>query len=162
MDKISCQFNSSIYLFLSNNNFLNWRGNLEKKGNEQITRKWAGANNNNSKKLLMRNGACREECCSRFCFLILVFGCHLFGSAQIDGDAFVLGLLVLDRLAEFLEGRGQGDGQRSGTLAAVADVSVTLERSRRVAHQGRRSDGRVTNDNHRKHPRVDDILSDYK
>lgn len=159
MDKISCQFNSSIYLFLSNNNFLNWRGNL---GNEQITRKWAGANNNNSKKLLMRNGACREECCSRFCFLILVFGCHLFGSAQIDGDAFVLGLLVLDRLAEFLEGRGQGDGQRSGTLAAVADVSVTLERSRRVAHQGRRSDGRVTNDNHRKHPRVDDILSDYK
>jgi hypothetical protein len=57
MDKISCQFNSSIYLFLSNKNFLNWRGNLEKKGNEQITRKWAGANNNNSKKLLMRNGA---------------------------------------------------------------------------------------------------------
>jgi hypothetical protein len=101
-------------------------------------------------------------CCSRFCFLILVFGSHLFGSAQIDGDAFVLGLLVLDRLAEFLEGRGQGDCQRSGTLAAVVDVSVAFERSRQVAHQGRRSDGHVKNDNHQKHSRVDDILSNYK
>ena len=97
----------------------------------------------------------------RFRFLVLAVGGHLLRSAQIDGDAFVLRLLIAHRLAELLEGRRQGDRQGPRALAAVADVGVALERRRGAAHQGRRRDGRVADDDHRENSRVNHVLILY-
>lgn len=92
--------------------------------------------------------------------LVLEFGGHLLGRAQVDGDQFVLHLLVLDYLAEFGERRRQGDGERAGARPAVAHVRVALERrARLVTAQDGRRDRCVSHDYHREHSRVYQVLT---
>lgn len=96
-------------------------------------------------------------CSSSSCLglLVLEFGGHFGGRAQVDGDALGSRLLVFDAAAELLEGRGQGDGQPARRQPRVAHVRVALERvhgtgrRRRRRRQRRRRHVRVAHHDHR-------------
>ena len=79
----------------------------------------------------------RRKCfgCLSLCFLIFKLGGHFFGSAQVDGDSFLLHFLALDCFTEFLEGCSQGNGQSPGIESTVANVGVALERIRSARDQ---------------------------